>query len=233
MKIPPTLLLATRNKGKAREIGQMLDPLGVRVLSLDDVPACEGLDVEETETTFTGNAMLKARAASAVSRLPTLADDSGLEVDALNGAPGVYSARYAGAECSDEANNRKLITELSSIPLEERTARFRCALALFVPAHHREGIVGRMASFAVSPRASEMKAEITVSADGVGFVWIGAVEGLIVDLPRGSGGFGYDPHFLLPDRGCTTAELPPDEKNAISHRGQAVSALVAALEKAT
>ena len=233
MKNPPTLLLATRNAGKAKEIGEMLDPLGIRVVRLDQVPACVGLDVEETATTFRGNAMLKARTAALVSGLPTIADDSGLEVDVLEGAPGVYSARYAGVGGGDEANNAKLISKLAGVPREDRTARFRCALALFVPSAHGGDVLARMAEMAVSQSVESLGAEPVPAEDGVGFIWIGAVEGLIIDTPRGSGGFGYDPHFLIPDRGCTTAELPPDEKNAISHRGQAVRKLVAALEKAS
>ena len=233
MKNPPTLLLATRNAGKAKEIGEMLAPLGIRVLSLDQVQACTGLDVEETETTFRGNAMLKARAAALVSGLPTIADDSGLEVDALGGAPGVYSARYAGTDGDDKANNAKLISMLAGVPREDRTARFRCALALFVPSSQGGDVLARMAVIATSRSAESLGSELVSTDDGVGFIWNGAVEGVIIDTPRGSGGFGYDPHFLLPRRGCTTAELPADEKNAISHRGQAVRKLVAALETAS
>ena len=230
MKNPQALLLATRNKGKAKEIGEMLDPLGIRVLSLDEVPSCVDLDVEETETTFRGNAMLKARTTALVSGLPTLADDSGLEVDLLGGAPGVYSARYAGLDGDDGANNAKLIAELAGAPQADRTARFRCALALFVPKGYEGDVLARMAEMASAGSVEGLGADLVPADDGVGFLWFGVVEGVIIDEPRGCGGFGYDPHFLLPKRGCTTAELPPDEKNAISHRGQAVRKLVAALE---
>nr|MBO2469859.1 non-canonical purine NTP pyrophosphatase [Bacillota bacterium] len=130
--------------------------------------------------------------------LPALADDSGLEVDALGGEPGVYSARYAGEGASDAANNAKLLAALEGVPAEKRTARYRCVLALAVPG---------MA---------------TVTVEGV-------CEGLIAEQPRGTGGFGYDPLFYLPGRGKTMAELRPEEKNAISHRGQALRRLKALL----
>ena len=187
------ILLATHNAGKVREIRQMTSDTDFRWRGLDDFP-----DVPpaiESESTFAGNARLKAQHYAAATGLPTLADDSGLEVDCLDGAPGVHSARYAGEPKSDAANNRKLIESLRGVPLKSRTARFRCAVALV-----RDG-------------------EVLAEADG-------SVEGLIQDEPRGDNGFGYDPHFLIPTRGKTMAELPAEEKNAISHRGQALRAIL-------
>jgi XTP/dITP diphosphohydrolase len=149
--------------------------------------------VEDADT-FEGNARLKALHYARLTGLWTIADDSGLEVDALDGRPGVYSSRYAGPQCDPLANNTRLITELAGIPLEKRTARFRCVVTL-------------------------------ATARGVVATASGTVEGLIVDDPRGSNGFGYDPHFLVPELGVTTAELPPEHKNRISHRGRALAAL--------
>ena len=213
-----TFIFATRNPGKAKEVREMLAPLGIAVETLADRPEFEGHDPEETGTTFRDNAVLKAREAARICGLPVIADDSGLEVDALDGAPGVYSARYAGEPKSDEANNRKLIEALRGVPAERRTARFRCALALFVPQ-------------ALAAEYAGVDAESVVEPGGVANCWSGAVEGRIVDDARGENGFGYDPHFLLPDRGRTTAELAPDEKHAISHRGKAVRQMGAALTR--
>jgi XTP/dITP diphosphohydrolase len=219
------LILATRNPGKLRELRAMLADLPVEVLPLpDDAP-----DVPETAATFAGNAELKARGAwqatgdrrqaTAIASERTappltepvsdpdpvacrlspvawvLADDSGLEVDALGGAPGVFSARYAGPGATDADNVAKLLEALRGMPDEARIARFRCSLALLAP----DGCLR--------------------SVDGV-------CEGRIAHAPRGTGGFGYDPVFLLPDRGLTVAELPPEEKNRISHRGQALARAV-------
>ncbi|HEY3244147.1 MAG TPA: XTP/dITP diphosphatase [Phycisphaerae bacterium] len=189
MRAPAILLLATSNPGKLREIRQILSGLPIEIKTLADFP-----DIQppvEDEPTFEANALKKARHYARRTGLWTLADDSGLEVDALGGAPGVRSARYAGENAGDTANNAKLIAALAGVPAERRTARFRCA---------------------------------AVVSDG-SRVWAsaqGTVDGLIIDTPRGQNGFGYDPHFLLPQRGVTTAELPPEEKNRISHRGQAM-----------
>ena len=186
------VVIATTNPGKLREIRQVLGGLDVEWLTLDDF---KGLpDVEEDTPTFEANAAKKALENARATGLWTLADDSGLEVDALGGLPGVISARFAGPQQDDAANNAKLIAELRDVPQERRTARFRCALALAGP----EGILA--------------------SAEGV-------VEGRIIDQPRGQNGFGYDPHFLIPALGRTTAELDPEHKNRISHRGQALRAL--------
>lgn len=182
------LLFATRNRGKLAELRALVAPHGIEVDSLDDVDAPG--EVEEDGETFTANAEKKARAALAATGLPALADDSGLDVDALDGAPGVRSARYAGPGQDDAANNAKLLAALASVPDARRTARFRCALAF-------------------------------VDAAGTLTVAEGTLEGRIGQAPRGAGGFGYDPLFLLPD-GRTLAELSAAEKNAISHRGQAL-----------
>lgn len=185
------LVLATRNRGKVRELIDILDGLDVELLSMDDL----GLESpSETGTTFEQNALLKARTVVTATGLPSLADDSGLEVDALGGSPGVRSARYAGAEGDDAANNRRLISELEGVPHQERTARFVCAAALVLP-------------------------------DGREWTTRGTMEGRIIDEPRGEGGFGYDPHFVSAGETRTNAELPPEVKNARSHRGAAFRAL--------
>jgi XTP/dITP diphosphohydrolase len=187
------ILLATHNAGKMREIRRLAADRPWRWQSLDDFPGVP--EAVEDADTFAENARRKALHYADATGLPTLADDSGLEVDCLGGAPGVHSARYAGGPCDDAANNRKLVAALAGVPLERRTARFRCAMAF--------------------ARQGKVLAETH-----------GVVEGAILDEPRGSNGFGYDPHFLLPELGKTTAELPPDEKNAISHRGQALRAML-------
>ncbi len=187
------VLLATRNAGKLREIRQMTADSSLVWHSLAEFPDVP--EPDESGQTFAENARLKALHFAAATGLCTLADDSGLEVDALGGAPGVYSARFAGFPRDDAANNRKLVAALAGVPQERRTARFRCALAM--------------------ARADE----VLLEADG-------AVEGRIIDQPRGDNGFGYDPHFLVPHLGRTMAELPADQKNALSHRGQALRSLL-------
>jgi XTP/dITP diphosphohydrolase len=193
----PHVLLATRNAGKLRELRQLVAGSPLVWHGLAEFPQVP--DVEETGATFADNARLKALHYSAATGLPTLADDSGLEVDALQGAPGVFSARYAGTPKDDAANNRKLLVALAGVPSEQRTARFRCAMALAVGG------------------------EVVLESSG-------AVEGVIIDAARGANGFGYDPHFLLPDLDCTMAELPADQKNARSHRGQALRAMRAQID---
>ena len=191
------IVLATGNAGKVRELGAMLADLGVRVLPQSDFGVPEA---EETGLSFVENAILKARNAAAHTGLPAIADDSGLEVDALNGAPGIYSARYAGADGNDAANNAKLLAALAELPPEARGARFRSVVVFM---RHAED---------PSPLIAE-----------------GAWEGHILDAPRGSGGFGYDPLFLVAGRDVSAAELPGEEKNRLSHRGQALRRLLAAL----
>jgi len=192
------LVLASGNRGKAREIGALLAPSGWKLVAQSELGIAE---VEETGTTFVENALLKARHAAAASGRAALADDSGLEVDALDGAPGVRSARYAGGG-GDAANVAKLLEALRGVPPSRRSARFRCVLVLV--------------------RASDDPAPLIAE---------GAWEGVIAEAPRGSNGFGYDPVFLVPELGRTAAELVPDDKNARSHRGQALARLVAALAR--
>lgn len=189
----PKIILATGNPGKVREFSAILTGLELTIASQSDfnVP-----DITETGLTFIENALLKARNAAVHSGLPALADDSGLAVDALNGAPGLYSARYAGAEADDRANIAKLLDELRGVPPEQRTARFICVLAL-----------------------------IRHPADPVPLICQGTWEGMILNQPRGAGGFGYDPVFLVPTEQQTAAELEPVVKNRLSHRGQALAAL--------
>ncbi len=190
------LLIATSNSGKIREIAHELSGAGLGMIhpcSLADFPAIE--PVLEDQPSFAGNAMKKAAAYASAFGLPALADDSGLCVDALNGAPGVLSARYAGEPCNDLANNRRLLLELQNVPPERRGARFVCAVALATP-----------------------QANLALMAD--------SVEGRIMDEPRGTNGFGYDPLFYLPHLNRTTAELTLVEKAALSHRGKAVRLMI-------
>jgi XTP/dITP diphosphohydrolase len=189
------LVFATRNAGKLRELTALVEPLGYTVLSLADFGA---LDVVEDAPTFVGNAEKKARAALAASGLPSVGDDSGLEVDALDGAPGVRSARFAGAGHDDQANNAKLLAALAGVPAARRTARFRCVLVF------------------VDPMGARLVSE-------------GSCEGTILGAPRGTGGFGYDPLFLVAGLGRTMAQLSVDEKNRVSHRARALLALANAL----
>ncbi len=187
------LLFATRNRGKVAELRELLAELGVVIMSLDELPEMPP-EVMEDATTFAGNAAKKAREYSAATGLPALADDSGLEVDALDGAPGVWSARYAGAGATDASNNAKLLAALASAP-EPRTARFRSALAL-------ADVRGKLGDDVI--------------------VCEGACEGQILREGRGSGGFGYDPLFWVPELGATFAELGLGSKNDRSHRAAAM-----------
>lgn len=182
------LLIATHNRGKLEEYRILLSDLDLDVVNLDE--AGVDFDVDETGETFAENAVLKARTYAQTTGMWTWADDSGLEVDALGGRPGVYSARYAGPDASDEDRYRKLLEELNTHPGEPRTARFRCVVALATP-------------------------------DGRIETTSGAVEGVILETPRGGFGFGYDPVFYVPDLDASMAELTSETKNRISHRGQA------------
>jgi XTP/dITP diphosphohydrolase len=194
----PRLVVATGNPGKLREFAALLAGVVDEVLPQSHFGVTA---VEETETTFVGNALLKARHAAAVTGLPALADDSGLEVDALGGAPGVYSARYAGDQATDEANNAKLLHAVSALP-DPLTARYRAALVLVRSADDPSPIV----------------------AEGV---W----EGAIGRTRQGSGGFGYDSLFLIDEGARTAAELPSEEKNRRSHRALALQQLLALLSE--
>jgi XTP/dITP diphosphohydrolase len=197
VSIPARLVLATGNAGKLREMREILAPWQAEVRSLAEFTP---ESAAETGLTFVENALLKARFAARVSGLPAIADDSGLEVDALHGAPGIYSARYAGPACGDAANNAQLLRELEPVADAARTARYRCAMVYL--------------------RWPEDPAPVIAQA---------AWEGRIGRDLRGSGGFGYDPLFLVDDGARTAAELAPGDKNQRSHRGQALRGLVAAL----
>ena len=186
------LVLASGNPGKLREFAALLGP-GWELVPQDRLGVAP---VDETGTTFRENALLKARHAALATGLPALADDSGLEVDALGGAPGVYSARYAGPGASDAANNARLLAALADVPGPARTARYRCVLVL-----------------------------VAGPDDPAPLVAEGTWEGRIGFGPRGTGGFGYDPLFIDAASGLTGAELEPAAKNARSHRGQALGAL--------
>ncbi len=185
------LVIATRNRGKAGEIAALLEGTGAEAVTLNEYPFL--VLPPETGRSFRENALIKARFVSEAAGLPALADDSGLEVDALSGAPGIFSARYAGEGATDEENYRKLLSALKGVPEGQRTARFRCAVAFAEPGIGEE-------------------------------VFEGEFEGAIAAEPRGSGGFGYDPVFIVPGTGLTVAELPPGEKDKISHRARALSA---------
>ena len=191
-------VLASANPGKLRELAKLLEPLG---LTLKDM-AHFGLDSpEETGLTFVENALIKARHASEQTGWASIADDSGLVVDALSGAPGIYSARYAGVGASDEANLWKLLDDLKGVPAEQRTASF---FACVVYMRH--------------------------AADPAPIICYGEWRGFILDAPSGANGFGYDPIFAVPERGLrASAELAPEDKNSISHRGRALAKLVEAL----
>ncbi|GLY89490.1 RdgB/HAM1 family non-canonical purine NTP pyrophosphatase [Actinoallomurus iriomotensis] len=184
------VVLATRNQGKVVELRRILD--GVDVVGLDEYP--DAPDVPETELTFQGNALLKARAIAAHTGLPAVADDSGLCVDALNGMPGVFSARWAGRHGDDEANIDLLLGQLADVAPELRGARFVCVAAVAWPSGEEETVEGQLSGHVIGER-------------------------------RGANGFGYDPIFVPDDETRTTAELSPEAKDAISHRGKAFRAL--------
>lgn len=191
------IVLASNNAGKIREINQLFGQQHFEI-----VPQKNFTDREAVEDglSFIENAIKKARFAAAASGLPAIADDSGIEVDVLNGEPGIYSARYAGNNASDQQNLEKLLGDLKDIPAEQRTARFQC---LMVYMQHDK--------------------------DPTPIICQGTWEGRILTAPRGENGFGYDPVFFVPTDNCSAAELSADRKNAISHRGQALKQLVAAL----
>jgi XTP/dITP diphosphohydrolase len=193
------IVLASNNPGKVREINQLLKDLDIEVVAQSDFDVPE---IEETGLTFVENAILKARNAAHHTGLPALADDSGIEVDALNGAPGIYSARYAGVGASDTANLEKLLKNLNVIENATRLARFQCLMVL-------------------------MKHE----NDPTPLICQGTWEGEIVDTPQGDNGFGYDPIFYVPSERCTSAQLPAEKKNTLSHRGKALQCLLDKLGK--
>ena len=192
-------VFASNNAGKVAEVDALLQPVGFAVIPQSDFVVPEA---EETGLTFVENAIIKARNACAHTRLPAIADDSGLEVDALDGEPGIYSSRYAGSHGDDTANNSLLLAELAGISEPERTARFRCVMVYM---RHAE--------------------------DPAPLICQGVWEGRVLEAPRGEGGFGYDPVFWVPTEGCSAAELPAETKNRLSHRGQALRALLEALQQ--
>jgi XTP/dITP diphosphohydrolase len=195
----PKLLVATHNPGKMREYRQLLQDVPLDLVSLDDLGIAE--DVDETGNTFAENAWLKAHTYARLSGLLTLSDDSGLEVDALGGEPGIHSARYGGDSCAtDEDRVKLLLSKLEQVPWDQRTARFRCVIAV-------DGLAGRQVSV------------------------VGSVAGMIQYEPRGDEGFGYDPVFYLPSYQQTMAQLPLAEKNRISHRSDAARKSVEILKK--
>ncbi len=189
-----TVVLASGNTGKVAELTNMLSQLQINVVAQTDLAVPE---IPETGCTFIENAIIKARNAAKHTGLPALADDSGLEVFALNGAPGIYSARYAGEQATDADNCRKLLGELSAFSQEERAARFRCVLVFMRHAH-----------------------------DPAPLICQGIWEGYILSAPQGQGGFGYDPLFYVPTHQCSSAELMPEVKNQISHRARALQQLI-------
>ncbi|WP_423799249.1 XTP/dITP diphosphatase [Neobacillus sp. SAB-20_R2A] len=191
------VIIATKNPGKAREFEHIFASRGITVRTLLDFP--ELPEVEETGTTFEENATLKAETISKALGKMVIGDDSGLIVDALEGRPGIYSARYAGEPKNDLNNTNKVLAELEGVPEEQRTARFYCALAVAIPGQE---------TFTVS----------------------GTCEGRILEEPRGTNGFGYDPVFFVPEKGVAMAELSADEKNKISHRANALMKLDSVLD---
>lgn len=188
------IVLASNNIGKLREIQQLLEKLSIQVIPQSEfnVP-----DIQENALTFVENAILKARCAAKYSGLSAIADDSGLEVDALNGTPGIYSARFAGKNATDQENRAKLLYELKDIPEENRTARFQCVIVYL----------------------RHFKDPTPIIAQGT---W----QGRILFHEQGKNGFGYDPLFFVPTHNCSAAELPMDIKNQISHRGRALKRLI-------
>ncbi|MBA0160782.1 XTP/dITP diphosphatase [Pectobacterium versatile] len=194
------VVLATGNPGKVRELASLLADFGLDIVAQTEL----GVDsAEETGLTFIENAILKARHAAQITGLPAIADDSGLAVDALGGAPGIYSARYAGVDASDQQNLDKLLLTLKDVPDEQRRASFHCVLVYL---RHAE--------------------------DPTPIVCHGSWQGVLTHETAGSGGFGYDPIFFVPELGKTAAELAREEKNAQSHRGQALRLLLDALRNA-
>ncbi len=192
------IILATNNKSKVKEISEMMSGSDITFVSLAD--AGINVEVEETGTTFEENALLKAREICKLSGKPTISDDSGLEIDALDGAPGIYSSRFMGEDTSYDIKNNALIEKLENVADPDRTARFRCCMALVLP-------------------------------DGREFVTEGTMEGIIAREPKGINGFGYDPILFIPEYNRTSAELSSEEKNNISHRGEALRKMIEVIKK--
>lgn len=196
-----TIVLASGNAGKLREFQNMLSGCGFDVRAQSDYKVTE---VPETGLTFVENAIIKARNACQQTGLASIADDSGIEVDALNGAPGIYSARFAGPNCIDADNNAKLVENLKGLPAEQRSARYHCILVF-------------------------MQHEL----DPTPIIAQGSWEGMILEEPRGEGGFGYDPIFWVPSHHCSSAEMTKEIKNSISHRAKAMADLLLKIRAST
>jgi XTP/dITP diphosphohydrolase len=188
---------ATKNKGKIKEINEILSGFPFQVISMEELGITQ--DIEENGSTFEENAMIKAAEIHNITGETVMADDSGLEVDYLNGAPGIYSARFAGEGATDEERNIKLLSMLEGVPFEKRKARFVCAIAV-------------------------------VMQNGKSFTVKGICEGYIGTGPKGKNGFGYDPLFFMPEFNMTTAQLAPEEKHEISHRGKALKLMAERLK---
>ncbi len=194
------IVLASGNAGKVRELNHMLAGFEVEIVPQTQFKIAEAI---EDGLSFVENAIIKARHAAKLTGLPAIADDSGIEVDALNHAPGLYSARYSGEGANDQKNNDKMLRELTGVPEAKRTARYQCVLVFM-----RDG------------------------NDPMPMIAQGSLEGRILESSRGTGGFGYDPIFWLPDHGCAAAEITLDEKNKISHRAKAMQVLLQQLKQA-
>ena len=193
------IVLASNNIHKIREFKKILKKDNIELIPQSDLKIP---DIPETGLTFIENSILKARNASLLSNLPAIADDSGIEVDALHGRPGIYSARYSGEKCDDVANNKLLLKELSGVPFEKRTARYRCTI-VYMSSHDHP-----------APKIFDSS-------------W----EGVIAESETGDNGFGYDPLFYLPELQCTAAQLPESQKNSLSHRGKALKAFQKQMNK--
>jgi XTP/dITP diphosphohydrolase len=194
------IVLASGNAGKVREINHLLSGYGIEVVPQTEYDVPEAI---EDGLTFVENAIIKARNAASHSGLPAISDDSGIEVDALNHAPGIYSARYSGEGADDQKNNEKMLRELQGVPTDQRSARYQCVMVYMRDANDPTPVISQ-----------------------------GTLEGRILEAPRGEGGFGYDPLFWLENHQCAAAELSLEEKNKISHRALASHALVEQLKKA-
>ena len=194
MTLPVKIVLASGNAGKLCEFRSLLAAQDTELLSQSEFKVSP---IPETGQSFVENAILKAQHAARHTGLPALADDSGLEVDALDGRPGIRSARFAGENASDADNSRRLLALLQGVPQQMRRARYRCALALALPSQETAPLIGE-----------------------------GCWEGHILEAPQGKEGFGYDPLFLVPERGCSAAELSAADKNTLSHRGKALCTLL-------
>jgi len=193
------IVLASNNAGKVKEIHALLKDYNIDVVSQSEFNVDS---VDETGLTFVENAIIKARYAALKTGLPTIADDSGIEVDALNGAPGIYSARFSGEDANDKDNNKKLLESLKGIPEEQRTARYQCVMVFMRHA-----------------------------ADPTPIIASGSWEGIILESAKGSGGFGYDPLFYVPTHQCSAAELTAELKNKLSHRAKALISMLHKLQE--